>query len=310
MVSVILLLYLVLHFTFCCLCEVSKDGLDFGIATVACIMLAVRFLDILLQEVPSGELMVNVSVLVLCAISLIVAERRLSMDATVGRAVIQIFAMVFMFRTVCDMEVLDEHIYLTVLMIPFLCAGFLKRNWLFKYGSMIYMFAFLFHFHMHDLEKMLWGFVYFGMLTYFMLREKTHYQSGFKLFAYCTFLIKIAMDCEYVMQLFGADSYTGQVLVCIVVGGINVILPRVVQMGRNPISLKAEQETAITINTVHVIQMGVVLFLILLPLQSIPILSAFRGRQHCLRSIRKRFLREGTRQRRVSMWGSNIQHCC
>lgn len=264
-VSMILLLYIALHFAFCYACEETKGGLDLGIATVVCMVMSALYLAILLRSVPSGGVIRNDALLLIGFISLMAAERKLGLDARAGRVIIQVSTMLLMFLAVLDMKVLDEHIYMAVLMIPFLCVGFLRRNWIFKYGSMIYLIVFLMNSQMMNPEKMLWSFAYFGTFAYFLRKEKVHYQSLFKLSAYCIFLMKIASDCVYIMHLFGADTYTSRILACIVTGAVNMVLSRSAWMRSNPVSGKTEQETDAVLYIVHVMEMLMGLALIVQP---------------------------------------------
>lgn len=264
-VAAVLLLYAALFFLFCYRCEASEDGLDFGIITVVCIIFAVCILNILLQNVTSGIMIESMTALVICILSLAAAETKLAEDAATGRAVIQIAAMVLMFYFVCIMEIFNRHIYLAVLMIPFLTAGFLKRNWFFKYGSLIYMVLFQFHIFMDYPEKMFWGYVYFGILVYFMRREKEHYHSFFKMAAYVLFLIKLSFDCAYIMSLCDVDIYAAVTVCCIVTGGINMAVFRRGLMVKNAMTGASEPESILTLYVIHAIQMCVIIVQILLP---------------------------------------------
>lgn len=264
-VSAMLFLYVALFFLFCYRCEATKDGLDFGILTVVCVDFTVCIFDVILQNVPSGPVIGGIAALAVCTLSMVMAERRLAVEASLGRVVIQIASMALMGYVVCDLKILDRHIYLALLMIPFLAAGFLKKNWYFRCGSLVYMVYFQFHMEMDNPEKMLWGFLYFGMLLYFMLREKEQYNVFFKLSAYVLFLIKLSADCVYIMSLFGEGTYAGVTLCCVVVGGINMAMSRLGRMGKNPLTGMIEPETKRTLNVIHVVQMCIIIVQILFP---------------------------------------------
>lgn len=264
-VSLLLLVYVALFFLFCCRCEVSRNGAGFAIITVVCVVFTMYIFDVIFQNVPSGPVMGGIASLAVCILSLVVAERRLSGEASLGRAVIQIAAMALMGYIVCNLEILDRHIYLALLMLPFLAAGFLKKNWYFQCGSLVYMFYFQFHMGMDNPEKMLWGFLYFGMLLYFMLREKEQYHVFFKLSAYVLLLIKLSADCVYIMSLFDKGTYAGITLCCVVAGGINMAMSRSGRMGKNPLTGILEPETIGTLYVIHVIQMCIIIVQILFP---------------------------------------------
>lgn len=204
--AVILLIYIAFSIVFCYLSELSQDGAVFGIMNVAYVYLMIGVLSIILNDVIAGETIVNVVALVICTVVLVEAELRLDKNAKLGRAIIQVAMMIFMMASVYGISFLENHVFLAVLMIPFLCAGFYFNNGIYKYGSLIFMFLFQLGFDLPDLEKLLWGYLYFGLLIWYTIRKKEQYQSVFKLLAYVMFFIKLTGDCIYVTGLFDAPS--------------------------------------------------------------------------------------------------------
>lgn len=260
--AVILMVYIVFLLVFCYLSELSPDGAVFGIMNVIFVYLAINDLGIILNDAAEGANIVRVVALVICTAVLVEAELRLDKDARLGRAVIQIAMMIFMMESVYGITFLEKHVSLAVLMIPFLCAGCHFNNWIYKYGSLIFMFLFQLGSDIPDLEKLVWGYLYFGLLIWYTIRKKEQYQSVFKLLAYVLFFIKLTGDCTYVTGLFDAASTVELTVWSIVTGGLNLILSRLDGMKKNPVTGVEETQSNIVLKVIHAIQMFVILFVI------------------------------------------------
>ena len=113
-----------------------------------------------------------------------------------------------------------------------------------------------------DLERLIWGYLYFGLLIWYTVRKKDQYQSIFKLFAYVLFLIKLSGDCAYVTDLFDAASTVALTVWSIVTGGLNLILSRIDGMKKDPVTGAEEMQSNIVFKIIHAIQMTVILFVI------------------------------------------------
>ena len=262
MAAVILLIYIAFSIVFCYLSELSQDGAVFGIMNVAYVYLTIGVLSIILNDAIEGETIVNVVALVICTVVLVEAELRLDKDAKPGRAIIQVTMMIFMMVSVCGISFLENHVFLAVLMIPFLCAGFCFNNGIYKYGSLIFMFLFQLGSDIPDLEKLVWGYLYFGLLIWYTIRKKEQYQSVFKLLAYVLFFIKLTGDCIYVTGIFDATASVAFTVWSIVTGGLNLILMRLDGMKRNPVTGAEETQSNIVFRVIHAIQMFVILLVI------------------------------------------------
>jgi hypothetical protein len=66
---------------------------------------------------------------------------------------------------------MEKHIYLAVLMIPFLLAGVYKNDVIYRYGSLVYMLIFQMNSDMMNPEKLLWEVAFFAILIFLQITK-------------------------------------------------------------------------------------------------------------------------------------------
>jgi hypothetical protein len=259
--AVLMAVYMAAQIVFSYSTRLEGKTVWFGIQNALHIILLLSYLSVPLHGDNFGFV-----VLLVCAVAIFLAEKMLVEQEGWGKRLIQIAMMLLMLYGVSIVPFMEKHIYLAVLMIPFLLAGVYKNDVIYRYGSLVYMLIFQMNSDMMNPEKLLWEVAFFAILVFLQITkwEEEQKVGAFDVFAYLLFDSFLLSGCSYLVELFTRQWEILMLTDLLVLGVVNLLIRYV---------CRQQNAMRITAQIIHGILMCSSLFLI-----------AFAGKMpvHCI----------------------------
>lgn len=197
-VPLLVLAVIVVYLVLMLLGRLEKAGADFGIIFSAYAALSYMMLTLMLK---GNELAIAVVAYMLCAALLAALEWRVK-TTFFGKQIAQIFLIGLMVYGLDREEALYIHGLALLVIVPLLLAGFIRRNNVFRYGSMlVFAIGYVFFDDAGILEGFLMGGLVLAAAFYLMYRFKEQYSRNFKWLVHILAVLFLGFHVSDVVRL-------------------------------------------------------------------------------------------------------------
>lgn len=198
--GVVVLAFLIAQFVFFFWSDIKENSMEFAIYVILNDVFALLFL----YEMIASSSICGI-VFIVVAVSLLAGtEWKFKQKNNDGKIILQVFHMILLIPSIYSISFFEQHVGCVVIMLPILIIGYLKKDNIYKCGSLcmacIYMFS-----DLSIAEHLGFGVLYFGVLAYFLYTKKEQYNGVFKLFSYGIAFVYLYRDVENLLRNVNGD---------------------------------------------------------------------------------------------------------
>lgn len=251
--SIIIIIYSLAQIVLCIRMDIPKRPVLYSILNIIFPLLIVKAIKTLVMESEYNETIIGISLLVIGAGMLGVMEWKLPDKKKPERVILQIPMMIIMLIAVVKIPFFDEHISYALLMLPFMLAGFINKDYIYKYGS----FVLLLFFECCQVgvwEKIIFEVIYYAILVYLFRKKNELYHEAGKMISYILFLPVAGTVVYKIVSLTEVDLLLKINILYFAISGINLLAIKF-GFSQNPITEKKEQGVGILLTILHALMM-------------------------------------------------------
>ncbi len=192
MTGIVILIFILLQFAVFLVSTLKEDNIDFGLFMIANAMLTMLFVFRMThgaEDSLRGAVYLGISFMLLAVIENKFADRKDD-----GRTLMQVFIPPLFILSVFMIDLFQDHIGLSFVMVLFLLLGYYKNDAVYKYESLIVAAIYCFAGLKYPIEHFGLGLLFFAALAVLLYRKKEQYRTAFKLYAYFIGLLFVSVD--------------------------------------------------------------------------------------------------------------------
>ena len=172
----------------------SGNNIGFTLINLAYYSIILTFIN----ELTSIEVIKQI-LLTISAITLLILNEYKMKENTIGRNLFQIVLLYTITQTVLNIEILQNYIGISIILIPLFVYQFFKSDDLFKYIGIALLYIFTFQFPEFAIINFVLGILIYSIITLYLFTEE-EYKPVFKILSYLMMLLFIGYNISLIFE--------------------------------------------------------------------------------------------------------------